>query len=93
MTAKPENQGEGITFGVKNITLVEVGVIVSLIASIGTGVFTMGVLYGEVRENTRFRSASAQTQVEMREDIADIKANVNFLTEQAREQRQRNYRP
>lgn len=84
---------EGISLAMNKITLVEAGVIVSLVASIGTVVFTTGVLYGEVRENTRFRSASTQTQVEMREDIADIKANVNFLTEQAREQRQRNYQP
>lgn len=84
-------KNEGITVDVSKITLVEVGVIVSLLASIGTGVFTMGVLYGEVRENTRYRQSSTATQIEMREDIADIKANVNFLTEQAREQRQRNY--
>lgn len=82
-----DTQTEGMSIEVKKITLVEIGVIASLIASIGTGIFTIGVLYGEVRENTRFRTISTRDQVEMREDIAEIKANVGFLAEQAREQR------
>ena len=78
---------EGIAISVKKITLVEVGVIVSLIASIGTGIFTMGYLYGQVSENTAFRKTAMVEQTRMREDIAEIKAGISFLTEQAREQR------
>lgn len=79
---------EGIAIDVKKITLVEVGVIVSLIASIGTGIFTMGFLYGQVVENTAFRKATMIENREIREDIAEIKTGIGFLTEQAREQRE-----
>jgi hypothetical protein len=49
------------------LTLTEVGVIVSLLSSICVGIFTLGVVYGQVQRNTA--------------DIAVIKPKVESISE------------
>ena len=36
----------------KSLTLTEIGVIVSLLTSSGVGIFTLGVVYGQVQNNS-----------------------------------------
>jgi len=70
------------------LTLTEIGVIISLLTSASLAVFTLGVLYGQVQTNTS-RVTKVEDKVDrMTSDLAEIKANVEFLAELAREQRE-----
>lgn len=71
------------------VSRVEWGVIASLLISALTLAFTFGVLYGDVQRHERRIEAVEQKQDGMAESLARIDANVSFLAEQAREQRQR----
>ncbi|WP_417615288.1 hypothetical protein [Parasphingorhabdus sp.] len=73
----------------KSLTLTEIGVIVSLLTSAGVGVFTLGVIYGQVGNNTD-RINAIEPKVEgVVARIERIDANVAFLTELAKEDRDR----
>jgi len=71
------------------LTLTEIGVIVSLLSTAAMGVFTLGVLYGQVQQNTA-RIEVIEPKVDQIESrIERIDANVAFLAELAREERNR----
>ena len=70
------------------LTITEIGVILSLLLSVITGAFTFGVMYGEVRENTRFREQSQRDITMMKEDISSIKTSVQHLVDAQKEDRQ-----
>lgn len=64
------------------LTLTEIGVIVSLLSSIGVGIFTLGVVYGQVQRNTA-DIATIKPKVEATaERIERIDANVEWLRQQ-----------
>lgn len=67
------------------LTLAEWISIAALCISILSGVFTLGVVYGQVQRNTN----DIDDLKALPADVAEIKANVSFLTELAREQRGR----
>ena len=69
----------------QKITLTELGVIASLFISTASGVFMLGVVYADVNRNT---DDIAELQPLTR-DVAEIKANVEFLSDLAREDRHR----
>lgn len=76
----------------KSLTLTEIGVIISLLTSSGVGIFTLGVVYGQVGNNTQ-RINAIEPKVEgVVARIERIDANVEFLTELAREDRNRRHR-
>jgi tetrahydromethanopterin S-methyltransferase subunit G len=71
----------------RSITIAELGVIVSLICSIGSLLFTAGIIYGDVQRQTD-RIDRIEPKVEMLSArIERIDANVSFLAEAAREAR------
>lgn len=73
----------------KSLTLTEIGVIVSLLTSSGVGVFTLGVVYGQVQNNSE-RLSTIEPKVDgVVAKIERIDANVAFLTELAKEDRNR----
>lgn len=73
----------------RSITIAELGVIVSLICSIGSLLFTAGIIYGDVQRQTE-RINIIEPKVEtLGARIERIDANVTFLAEQAREARAR----
>ena len=73
----------------KSLTLTEIGVIVSLLTSAGLGVFTLGVMWGQVNNNTD-RLKVIEPKVDgMLSKLERIDANVSFLTELAKEERNR----
>ena len=67
------------------LTLAEWISIAALSISILSGAFTLGVVYGQVQRNT----SDIDELKHLPADVAEIKANVAFLTELAREQRRR----
>lgn len=71
------------------LTLTEIGVIVSLLCSCGVAVFTLGVVYAQVQQNTqRIETIEPKVNaVELR--IERIDTNVEILVERAREERAR----
>lgn len=72
-----------------NIPRLELGVVLSLLCSAGSVVFGVGVLYADLR-NHESRIAKIETKVDsFGERLARIDANVEFLAEQARDQRMR----
>jgi hypothetical protein len=73
----------------RSITLAEVGVIISLICTIGMGVFTLGVVYGDVRRNSADISMMKPKVTENEKALQRIEANVAFLTQLAVEERAR----
>lgn len=69
------------------LTLTEIGVIISLLCSAGVGIFTFGVSYGQVQNNTgRIDKIEERQEVDGRR-LERIDANVEFLTQMAREDR------
>lgn len=64
------------------LTLVELGVIVSLATSTGVGIFTLGVVYGQVQRNTSDIADIKPKVEEIGKRIERIDANVGFLREQ-----------
>lgn len=63
----------------KSLTLAEVGVIISIILSVGGIIFTGGVVYGQVRSNT-LRIDKMEPKVdEMGRRIERIDANTEWL--------------
>ena len=73
----------------KSLTLTEIGVIVSLLTSAGLGVFTLGVMWGQVNNNTD-RLKVIEPKVDgMLSKLERIDANVSFLAELAKEERNR----
>lgn len=76
----------------KSLTLTEIGVIVSLLTSATVAIFTLGVVYGQVESNTT-RLNVIEPKVEgVVAKIERIDANVEFLTDLAREERGRHKR-
>lgn len=78
-----ERQKASEKLGLQNkLTLTEIGVIVSLLSSIGIGIFTLGVVYGQVQRNTA-DIATIKPKVEATaERIERIDANVEWLRQQ-----------
>ena len=71
----------------RSLTIAELGVIISLICSIGSLLFTAGIIYGDVQRQTE-RINIIEPKVEtLGARIERIDANVTFLAEQAREAR------
>lgn len=77
---------QGINESVRrSLTIAELGVIVSLICSLGSLLFTAGIIYGDVQRNTeRLRVLEPKVDA-VSARIERIDANVQFLAEQARE--------
>jgi len=73
----------------KSLTLTEIGVIVSLLTSSRVGVFTLGVVYGQVQNNSDRLNAIEPKVDGVVARIERIDANVAFLTELAKEDRDR----
>lgn len=73
----------------KSLTLTEIGVIVSLLTSSGVGVFTLGVVYGQVESNSARLNVIEPKVDGVVARIERIDANVAFLTELAKEDRNR----
>lgn len=73
----------------KKMTWAEWGVIISLIGTTVTGGFTAGVLYGQVAQNSEDIDVLQKKTDQMTSDVAEIKANVRFLADLAREERSR----
>ena len=71
----------------KSLTLTEIGVIVSLLTSAGVGVFTLGFIYGQVEHNTSRLDLMEPKVESVVSKIERIDANVEFLTDLAREER------
>ena len=73
----------------QSLTLTEIGVIISLLISSGVGVFTLGVVYGDVQSN-KDRLAKIEPRVDtIAAKIERIDANVEFLAGLAKEERAR----
>jgi len=73
----------------ESLTLTDIGVIVSLLTSAGVGVFTLGVMYGQVESNSA-RLDVVEPKVDgVASRIERIDANVSFLAELAKEERNR----
>jgi hypothetical protein len=70
------------------LTLTEIGVIVSLLSSAALAVFTLGVVYAQVQSTTQRVAKVEDKSDRMATDLAEIKANVEFLAELAHEQRE-----
>ena len=69
----------------QKLTFTEIGVIASLLISTASGVFMLGVVYADVNRNADdIRELKPLTR-----DVAEIKANVEFLSDLAREERHR----
>lgn len=69
----------------QSLTITDIGVIVSLVFSTGTALFTAGIVYGDVQRNKE-RISSMEPKVEaisMRMERID--ANVGFLAEREKE--------
>lgn len=72
----------------KSLTLTEVGVIFSIGLSAITGVFTLGVIYGQVQQNSSDIKEIKPKVEDITVRLERIDTNVEYLTEQAREARQ-----
>jgi hypothetical protein len=84
MTETPLNRIEAIK---RSITLAEVGVIISLISTIGVAIFTLGVVYGDVRRNSADIAVIKPKVEDNAKALQRIDANVGFLKELAVEER------
>lgn len=69
----------------RKLTLTEIGVIASLAISTASGIFTLGVVYGQVQRNTADIDQIKPKVDDMRERVARIDEGVRFLTERSRE--------
>ena len=73
----------------QSLTLTEIGVIISLLISSVAFVFTLGVFFGQVNENTQ-DIAEMKLKVDIiTTRIERIDANVEFLAGLAKEERDR----
>lgn len=70
------------------LTLTDIGVIFSILASVITGAFVFGVLYGQVAENTKFRVEASKELVDQGKDLASIKTSVDYIVKTIDENRQ-----
>ena len=69
----------------RSLNLTEIGVIVSLLGTLVTGVFSMGVLYGQVQSNSN-KIEQLEPKVEaIMIRMERIDANVEFLVERQRQ--------
>lgn len=67
----------------RSLNITEIGVIISLLTSAGVGVFTLGVVYGQVNLNTK-RIDKIEPKVDaISARIERIDANVEWLRQQA----------
>lgn len=84
------NEPQGMTATVRrSLTIAELGVIVSLVCSVGSLLFTAGIIYGDVQRNTD-RIGILEPKVDQANArIERIDANVQFLVEQVRDNRAR----
>lgn len=78
-------QSEAIAQVRDKLTLTEIGVVVSVLTSLGSLLFTGGFVYGQVQQNKADIAEIKPKVDDMRERLARIDANVTFLTDQARE--------
>lgn len=67
----------------RSLTIAELGVIVSLVCSVGSLLFTAGILYGDVQRNTR----DIQELKPLAERVAKIETGVDYLVGEARERK------
>ena len=69
----------------RSLNLTEIGGIVSLLGTLVTGVFSMGVLYGQVQSNSK-KIEQLEPKVEaIMIRMERIDANVEFLVERQRQ--------
>jgi MFS superfamily sulfate permease-like transporter len=65
----------------------EWGIVISIVISLATAIFTVGYIYGQVQENTRrLLIVETDTRV-MQTTLVRVDANVTFLTTRAIEDR------
>lgn len=74
----------------RSLTVAEVGVIISLLISTATGIFTMGVLYGDIQ-----RAKADITEIKPKVDgvvgkVERIDANVSLILEMNRSESSEN---
>ena len=67
------------------LTFTEWLAILSFVMSAGAVIFTGGVMYGQVQRNQE----DIRELQPLKEDMAEVKANVGFLVELAREERRK----
>lgn len=87
----PSNEPQTeINAGVRrSLTIAELGVIISLVCSVGSLLFTAGIVYGDVQRNTD-RIGILEPKVDQANArIERIDANVQFLVDQMRADRPR----
>jgi hypothetical protein len=72
----------------QKVTRAEWGVVLSLLLSAGSVIFSAGVVWTTVQEHDRRLIAVEAVQDDQGKTIARIDANVTFLTERAREDRE-----
>lgn len=72
----------------RSLTLTEIGVIFSIVISGLTGAFTFGYLYGQVNNNTDRIDRLEPVVSTSAQRLERIDANVAFLTDLAKEERQ-----
>lgn len=81
------NNQEAITEVRAKLNLTEIGVIISLVCSFTVAVFTAGIMYAQVQNNTdRIQEMEPKVdQVQIR--LERIDANLEFLTDLAKRER------
>jgi hypothetical protein len=79
-----QNQG---SVSVKSFTMLEWGVVASLLISIGGFVFSAGYLYGQVQADSLRIDTIEKTVRPLEISLAEIRANVQFLKDRADEDR------
>lgn len=73
----------------RSLTLTELGVIVSLVSTAGLGIFSLGVMYGQVQDNVKDIAEIKPKVNSIESRVERIDANVAFLAELAKEDRNR----
>lgn len=68
----------------RSLNLTEIGVIVSLVSTFAMGVFTLGVMYGQVQKNSDDIKDIKPKVEDVRLRVERIDANVAFLVERQR---------
>lgn len=84
------SQGDAIV--VAKVTRAEWIAIAALLVTIIAQIFNMGVVYGQVQEHDRSIAKLEEVTDQLVPRVERIDANVEFLAEQAREQREKDRR-
>lgn len=71
----------------KSLTLAELGVIISILLSVGTVIFTGGYLYGQVQSNTTRIDKLEPQMANVDRRLERIDTNVEWIRERYRDNR------